>query len=136
MRADTIPASAIEPTPTVATVVRLMRGPRIASSNALANGIAGISQTSPSKLPSHFARRIGIERLPLTVQLQQQGQTHRNFRRCHRQNENEHNLAICLGPARARNDEGEACRVQHDLYRHQDENQVTTDEKADQSQRK
>ena len=70
------------------------------------------------------------------VQLQQQRQADRNFRRCHRQDEDEHDLPIWLSPSRARYDEGKACCVQHDLDRHQDEEQVTTHEKPDQSQRK
>src|ERR1019366_981237 len=50
------------------------------------------------------------------------------------QNEQEHNLAIRLAPARACHNKGQPGGVQHDLDRHQSENQISSHQNSDQAQ--
>ena len=71
----------------------------------------------------------------MAIQLKDQSQPDRNFRGRHRQNKDKNDLPVRLAPARTGNDKRQACSVQHDLERHQNEKDVTPDQQADQSQR-
>ena len=68
------------------------------------------------------------------VEAQNERQPDRHFRRSHRQNEQEHDLAISLAPTRTAGDERQARSIQHHLNRHQDKKQVTPHQKTDQPQ--
>src|SRR5579875_306374 len=126
---------AMTPGPIIATDFFDMRGPKMMSTNAPAKGRAGMSHNQWNTLTPHLADGVGVYRFVLVIDLQQQRQTYRNFRRSHRKNKNEHHLAVRLRPARARHHEGQAGRVEHDLNRHQYEHQVTAYQQADQPQR-
>jgi hypothetical protein len=69
------------------------------------------------------------------VQLQDQGQSNRDFRCGHGENKNKDNLSISLLPSRPGDHERQTCRIEHDFKRHKHENQVTAYEQAGQSQR-
>ena len=69
------------------------------------------------------------------VQLQDQGQSDRDLRRGHGENEDKENLPISLLPSRPSDHERQTCRVEHHLKRHENKNQVTAYEEAGQSQR-
>ena len=126
--------AAIEATPITAAALFPIRAPNSANTAKLANGIAGMSQSSPNTSTPHLAGSIGVQGFVLVIQLQQQRQTHRHFRcRCS-QDKDEHHLAVRLSPARSCGYKGQACGVQHDLDRHQSEDQVTPHEKARQAQ--
>lgn len=126
--------AAIEATPITAAALFPIRVPNSASTVKLANGTAGISQISPNTSTPHLAGSVGVQRFVLVIQLQKQRQTDRHFScRCG-QDKNEHHLAVGLSPAGSGGYKGQACGVQHDLNRHQNEDQVTPHEKARQSQ--
>jgi hypothetical protein len=69
------------------------------------------------------------------IELEDQSQSDRNFRRGHGENKQKHNLAIRLLPPGSGDHKREACCVQHHLERHEKKNEVTPYEKADHSQR-
>jgi len=69
------------------------------------------------------------------INLQHQGQPNGYFGGSHRQNEQKHDLPVRLMPAGARCDKCQPRCVQHDLQRHQDEDQITAYEQAGQPQR-
>src|SRR5262245_22753874 len=109
----------IDPTPNAATTLREKCAPSTASTSALVSGSSTINQSTVMPLRPHFAQRIRVQGFKLMVQLQHQGQTHRNFGGCHSENKEKDNLSIGLLPSRPSNHERQTCCVQHNLERHQ-----------------
>src|SRR3954452_4677969 len=93
------------------------------------------STTESAWLCLHLARVVRIEGRRASMVLQKEREAHRYFSGCHCQDEQEHYLPIGTSPLITPGDEREAARVQHDLHRHQGENEVTPREKSDQTQR-
>ena len=71
----------------------------------------------------------------LMIEPKHERQADRDFRRRHGQNEEKHDLAVRLAPARACRNESQSRAVQHDLDRHQNKNQITAHQKSGQAQR-
>src|SRR5882724_898765 len=127
---------AIEPTPMLATPVRDRRGPISANTRKPANGKTGINHKSPSTSPSHLTGRINVQRLKPVLQLEQQRQSHRDLRRCHGQDKDEHHLTVSLSPTGSGDDEGQPRSIQHDFDGEQDENDIAPHQDTDQPERK
>src|SRR5574338_1336519 len=118
----------------MAAIARLgMRAPASASTTNPASGSAGMSQSSSRMSAPHARRHVRVERPPLPVKAQHERQPDRHLGCGHRQDEEEHHLAVGLLPARARDDERETRRVQHDLDRHEHEDHVVAREHADEA---
>src|SRR5271156_2025480 len=135
MRIVTSAESPTDPTPTAAVALRERREPNSISTVALAKGNAGMSHSKLITLSPHLAQFIYIQGLAAAINLQHQGKPDRNFRRRHCQNEQKHDLTVRLMPSRPGDHECQTCRVEHDLKRHQNKNQITAYEQAGQSQR-
>ena len=73
-------------------------------------GQIGMSHKRSSMSAFHFGS-IGVEGFELLMELQCQGQADRHLRRRHGENENKHDLAIRLDPARAGDDKGQASGI-------------------------
>lgn len=65
------------------------------------------------------------------MELQQQGQSDRDFGCCHGQNEDEHYLPIRLSPSCASDDERQTGGIQHDFDGHEYKNQITAHQNPD-----
>src|SRR5919106_2297815 len=115
---------AIEPTPTLATPLCDRREPSSANTRNPANGKTGINHNSPSTSPSHLTGSVSVQRLKPVLQLEHQRQPHRDLRRRHGQDEDEHHLTVGLSPTRPGDDEGQPRSIQHDFDREQDEDDV------------
>src|SRR5512143_4151859 len=127
-------ASPTVPTPIAATrrlgIVR-PRNARTANPN---RGRTGMSQRRVVMSALHRAHGVGIEGLEMAADLEEQGQPDRDLGRRHGEDEDEDDLPVGPAPARPGGDEGQAGRVDHDLERHQDEEQAAPGEKPGQAQ--
>jgi hypothetical protein len=134
-RAVTNAESPMDPTPNAARALRGKREPNRMSKVALTKGSAGMSHKPSITLSSHFADCVHIERFEPVIDLQEERQSDSHFRGCHRQNEDKHYLAVRLMPSRPGNHECQPSRIEHNLKRHQNKNQITSYEQTRQSQR-
>ena len=125
----------MDPTPRAATALRGKREPNRMSKVALTKGSAGMSHNQLITSSSHFADYVHIQGFEPVIDLQNQRQSHRHFCSCHRQNEHEHHLSVRLMPSRPGDHECQPRRIEHDLERHQNKNQITPYEQTGQSQR-
>src|SRR5665213_2469582 len=85
---------------------------------------------------SHGAEGVGIQVVVVMIEPKEQCQADGNLRRRHGQDEEKHDLAVRLAPSRSRRDERDPRAVQHDLNRHQNEDQITAHQYSGQPQRK
>jgi hypothetical protein len=60
-----------------------------------------MSHNKPITLSPHLAELIHIQGVEVAIDLKHQRQSHGHLRRCHGQNEQEHNLAVGLMPSRS-----------------------------------
>src|SRR5579872_6894866 len=132
---ETNAESAMEPTPVTAMAARDMRDPKIARIRKPTMRNRGMSQRRLSISFFHLAHCIGVERSLLMVELKNERQPHGNLCGCHSQNEEKHDLAISLRPARTRSDKCQTSGIQHHLDGYEDKDQVTTCQKRGQPQR-
>src|SRR5512134_275634 len=86
-------------------------------------------------LASHSARSVGVKGLEAVIHLEHEREAHGDLGRRHGQDENEHDLAVNLPPARAGDDEGQAHGVQHHLDAHEHEDDVPASEHSYESER-
>src|SRR3990172_6267371 len=80
--------------------------------------------------------RIDIQAAEAPPETEGQRQSHGDLSRGHRQNEEEHHLSVCLTPVIAGHDERQPGRIEHNLDRGKDEDDVPPDKHTGQPQNK
>src|SRR5690606_16335121 len=94
------------------------------------SGIAGTNHRYsnialvPRPLAFHLAQDVEIQSLETVEQLQHQAKTNCHFGGCETDDHQEHDLAVGITPTRAGRNEGQCDGVEHDLERHQHEDDV------------
>src|SRR5581483_8267265 len=103
MSADSSADNPIEPTPTIAAAFSGMRPRANASDTKPASGKAKTngSRSIMAGSPVHLRRVVHVEILEAAEDLQQQREPDARFSRGEREDEDEHDLAVGLLPARA-----------------------------------
>src|SRR4051812_608570 len=94
------------------------------------NGKSGISSSMVAALPLQRREGVRIERLAMPEQRDHDGQADGGFGRRHRHHEKDDDLPFDGAERAPERHEREVHRVQHDLDRQQDRNQVAADEHA------
>src|SRR5688572_27254614 len=105
------------------------RRPSVALTRNPANGSSGMSANT--SLPLQRGKGIGVERLAVTEQRDDQGKADSGFSRGHGHDEEGDDLPVQVTGETAEGDEGQVHGVQHDLDRQQDRDQVLAQEHAD-----
>src|SRR5580704_753354 len=123
----TMKAAPITPAPTALTVTRPARG---AQKRLKITPKAGNSSISPSgKLsaissPPHQVEFIGVDRAAVTEDGQDYSQADRRFGRCHGHDEEDNCLPVHGTPGPAQRHKRQVDRVEHQLDRHKDDDNV------------
>jgi len=77
---------------------------------------------------SKFIKFIGIQRFVMMEHLKDQRKAYRHFGSGDGKDENEHDLTVGLTPPRTGDDEHQSGAVEHDLNRHQHENNIPSNQ--------
>src|SRR5512140_571542 len=112
------------PTPIAATSRRDIARPKIPRTRKPRSGRTGMSQRRVAMSALHRPGGVGIERLEMAADLKDEGQAQRDLGRGHGQDEEKDDLSVRLAPSGPGRDEGQSGRVDHDLERHQDEQEI------------
>src|SRR5436190_8359693 len=110
----------------------LIRNPTNANSGisgSIAAPLRPLSTSAPVS-PFQLGERVGVERLAVTEQADDDGKAHRRFRGGDRHDEEHDDLAVRAAVHAAERDEREIDGVQHDLDRQQNRDQVAAHEHA------
>src|SRR6187200_477130 len=102
------------------------RFPRKALTRNPASGSSGISASTAAAVPSPLqaGERLGVQRLPMAEQRDDDGKAHRRFGGSYGHHEEDDHLPVHRGKLPAGSDEGQVHGVQHDLDRQQDRDHV------------
>src|SRR5579862_2426673 len=119
-------AAPITPAPTALTVPRLVRGPR---NRLKTTPRAGKSSISPrgkfaAISPPHQVEFIRVDRGAVAENGQDDAQPNRGFGGRHHHDEKDDGLTVDGTPRPAQRDEGQVDRVEHQLDRHEDDDDV------------
>src|SRR5512146_1341517 len=126
----------VVPTPMIAA---MRRGRSPAATYSTANpkrGSAGTShRTAGTTSAPQLRRRVRIHRGQPVMNAQDQREPHRDLGGGEREDEDEQDLAVCLMPAAAGTDERKTGRIEHDLDRHEQQDEIAPHEHSREPQR-
>src|SRR6266853_2825846 len=122
---ETANDSTIAPHAMIPAAALLRRRPKLAFSRKPTNGNSGISS---SMSPLQASERLGVQRLAMAEQADDDREADGGFGCGHGHHEEHDDLAVGCAERAAERDEAQVHRVQHDLDREQDRDDVAADQ--------